>query len=139
MPNKLDTLDPHFRKKVDVFLAALKEAGIDVAVVCCRRAIAEQNALYAKGRTAPGEVVTNARGGSSPHNFGQAVDVCPVRKGQLWWNANDATWKRIAEIGSGCGLTPGYYFKTIHDAPHFEDPGWRIVQAAWKRGEVHVA
>jgi len=39
------------------------------------RSCAEQNALYAQGRTAPGRKVTNAQCGQSNHNFGIAVDV----------------------------------------------------------------
>lgn len=38
------------------------------------RTYAEQDALYAKGRTAPGPKVTNARAGYSNHNFGIAGD-----------------------------------------------------------------
>lgn len=38
------------------------------------RTYAEQDALYAKGRTAPGPKVTNARGGYSNHNFAVAGD-----------------------------------------------------------------
>jgi hypothetical protein len=36
------------------------------------RTIAEQDALYAQGRTKPGKKVTNAKGGQSYHNFGLA-------------------------------------------------------------------
>lgn len=39
------------------------------------RTFAEQDALYAQGRTKPGRIVTNARGGDSYHNYGMAVDV----------------------------------------------------------------
>ena len=39
------------------------------------RTIAEQDALYAKGRTTPGKKVTNAKGGQSVHNYGFAVDT----------------------------------------------------------------
>lgn len=38
------------------------------------RTFAEQNALYAQGRTTPGAIVTYARGGQSFHNFGLAFD-----------------------------------------------------------------
>lgn len=48
--------------------------------VACRfshtlRTNAEQNELYAKGRTKPGSIVTYAKGGQSYHNFGLAVDI----------------------------------------------------------------
>jgi len=138
--SKLDTLEPEFREKVDKFLAALKSANIPVAVVCGRRTIAEQNALFAKGRKSPGPVVTNAKGGSSPHNFGLAVDICPLTSaGHCDWNAPFATWQKIGMIGKECGLIWGGEFKSLHDLPHYEDPNWRQVQAAWKRKEIEIA
>lgn len=39
------------------------------------RTFAEQNALFAQGRTKPGKIVTNARGGLSYHNYGLAIDI----------------------------------------------------------------
>lgn len=60
-------------------LLALKkhyqEKGIDVRIICGTRTYAEQDALYAQGRTKPGQIVTKAKGGQSNHNFGVAVDV----------------------------------------------------------------
>lgn len=38
------------------------------------RSVEEQNGLFAQGRTKPGKIVTNAKGGQSLHNFGCAVD-----------------------------------------------------------------
>ncbi len=52
-----------------------QEKGIEVKYISGTRTYAEQDALYAKGRTAPGPIVTKAKGGESNHNFGIAVDV----------------------------------------------------------------
>ena len=49
--------------------------GIQIKVISATRTFAEQDALFAKGRTAPGSIVTNAQGGFSNHNFGLAFDV----------------------------------------------------------------
>lgn len=137
---KLDTLAPEFKAKVEVLLKKLKAANIPVAVVCGRRTIAEQNALFAKGRTTPGPVVTNAKGGSSPHNFGLAVDLCPVNSaGHCNWNAPESVWHDMGMIGKACGLAWGGEFKSIHDMPHFEDPNWRQVQVKWKLKEIQIA
>jgi len=48
--------------------------------VMCRfshtlRTNAEQNELYAQGRTKSGKVVTFAKGGQSMHNYGLAIDI----------------------------------------------------------------
>ena len=47
------------------------------------RTFAEQDALYAQGRTKPGAKVTNAKGGQSIHNYGLAVDIYPVINGKI--------------------------------------------------------
>jgi peptidoglycan L-alanyl-D-glutamate endopeptidase CwlK len=62
--NLLIELKKHFQEK-----------GIECKYISGTRTYAEQDALYAKGRTAPGPIVTKARGGESNHNFGIAVDV----------------------------------------------------------------
>jgi peptidoglycan L-alanyl-D-glutamate endopeptidase CwlK len=137
---KLDTLDPGFKPKAVNLIARLRQLAINVLPVQCRRTIAEQNGLYAKGRTAPGAKVTNAKGGQSPHNFGMAVDLYPVGKnGQLWWNAPDSVWRFMAGQARIAGLVPGYYFKSIHDPPHVEDPGWRTIQKLWRAGKIKIA
>lgn len=136
---KIDTLEPDFREKVILFIARLKQEGIEVVAASGRRTMAEQNALYAQGRTKPGSIVTRAKGGSSPHNFGLAVDVCPVKNGKLDWNAPDALWKKIADIGIDMGFIAGYYFRSIKDAPHFEDPNWKAIQALWRAGKITVS
>lgn len=137
---KLDSLEPPFRTKVEVYIARMKQKGITLCPVQCRRTIAEQNALYAKGRTAPGAKVTNAKGGQSPHNFGLAVDLCPVgRNGNLWWTAPNALMRQLADEAKPSGLVPGYYFHSIHDPDHFEDPDWRTRRTAWLKGKIMVA
>lgn len=42
------------------------------------RTFAEQDGIYAQGRTKPGPVVTYARAGQSYHNYGLAIDVVLV-------------------------------------------------------------
>jgi peptidoglycan L-alanyl-D-glutamate endopeptidase CwlK len=75
----IDTLNSKVRSVFTNCLVALKkhfqERGIAVRYIAGTRTYAEQDALYAKGRTAPGPIVTKARGGQSLHNFGIAVDV----------------------------------------------------------------
>jgi peptidoglycan L-alanyl-D-glutamate endopeptidase CwlK len=52
-----------------------QEKGLECKYISGTRTYEEQAAIYAKGRTAPGPIVTKARGGESNHNFGIAVDV----------------------------------------------------------------
>lgn len=137
---RLDSLEPTFREKVIELLHRTEEAtGRDWSISDGRRTISQQNALYAQGRTKPGKVVTNAKGGQSAHNFGLAADLWPLKNRDFDWSANQSVFKIMADIAQEMGLTAGFYFKSIHDAPHVEDPSWKDMQAAWRRGEVQVA
>ena len=75
----IETLQPAVRSVFTNCLVALKkhfqERGIAVRYISGTRTYAQQDALYAQGRTKPGPIVTKARGGESNHNFGIAVDV----------------------------------------------------------------
>lgn len=138
--SRLDDLEATFKSLAEQFLAKLEESGIKVSVTSGRRTIAQQNQLYAQGRTLKGDIVTNAKGGQSPHNFGMAIDVCPYDdNGRLWWNAPKSVWLQIGIVGKECGLIWGGDFKSITDFPHFEATNWREVQAAWKAGKIEVA
>lgn len=81
------------------------------------RTFAEQDALYAQGRTAPGKIVTNAKGGQSYHNYGLAIDVVEIKSGQAIWNTN---WSEISKIGIRNGFEWGGNFKGFIDKPHFQ-------------------
>lgn len=56
------------------------------------RTFAEQDALYAQGRSKPGKVVTWARGGQSYHNYGLAVDIV------LIIDTKEASWNTVADF-----------------------------------------
>ena len=64
--------------------AQLEARGLEVVITSGYRSWAEQDVLYGKGRTSPGQIVTRARGGKSRHNYGQAVDIQVRRPGQEW-------------------------------------------------------
>ncbi len=75
----IQTLVPEAQQVFRDFLIALNEnfmtLEINAVVICGTRTYAEQDVLYAKGRTIKGKIVTNARGGYSYHNFGIAIDI----------------------------------------------------------------
>src|SRR5690606_22511724 len=80
------TLDP---KAVTIFRPFIKEAkeiaasyGCEYIGISGHRTWAEQDALYAQGRTKPGSIVTNAKGGQSNHNFGIAMDFGVFKDGK---------------------------------------------------------
>lgn len=103
--------------------------GVPIVITQGLRSITEQDALYAQGRTKPGAIVTNARGGYSFHNFGVAIDfalLMPDGKAVSWdmkrdGNANGrADWYEVVDEAKALGFTWGGDWKSFVDNPHFE-------------------
>lgn len=104
------------------------QAGLSILVTQGLRTFAEQDALYAKGRTsAPiGKryLVTNARGGQSWHNFGLAFDIVVLdAMGKFDWDASHPGWRKAAGLGKSVGLEWGGDWKAFKDLPHFQYTG----------------
>ena len=53
---------PVLQCKAAELIRKCAEKGLSIAIGECYRTVEEQDALYAKGRTEPGEIVTNVRG-----------------------------------------------------------------------------
>jgi peptidoglycan L-alanyl-D-glutamate endopeptidase CwlK len=97
--------------------------GIYLRITQGLRTSAQQDALYTMGRTVPGKIVTEARGGYSAHNFGYALDAVPndatVPNWEPDWNSIDPRWNKVLSLASQCGLAEGAQWRTFPDAPHF--------------------
>lgn len=127
----LQSLHPDVRDAFTQFLVEARELvakhGLDYKAICGTRSWEEQEALYAKGRTVPGRIVTNAPPGSSMHNFGLAID-CGVFKGKVYMDDGTVADKKTADlmhkhVSTLCTkhkLRWGGNFKKLYDAPHFE-------------------
>ena len=134
--DRINLLHPKLKedalKIYDEIVAALNGSAI------CRfthtlRTFAEQDALYAQGRTKAGAKVTNARGGQSYHNFGMAIDIVLLvdkdKNGTYetasWDIKTDfdgdskADWMEIVAIFKRYGFEAGIDWKFV-DAPHFQ-------------------
>lgn len=100
------------------------DEGIYVLITDGYRSNAEQDELYAQGRTKPGNIVTNAKGGQSNHNKGIAVDYCLTNKEgtAAYWTVN-ADWKRVAAIAKSKGFAWGGDWTNFKDNPHLEYTG----------------
>jgi peptidoglycan L-alanyl-D-glutamate endopeptidase CwlK len=115
----LATLTTHAQRKAREWLRKCLEAGINVKIICGTRTYEEQAELYAKGRTAPGKKVTNARPGYSWHNFGVAWDfVVFDAAGQPQWDS--LLMERCGRIGEDLGLEWGGSWKSFKDKPHLQ-------------------
>lgn len=97
------------------------QAGVAVLITQGLRTWQEQDELYAQGRSQPGKIVTNARGGQSWHNFGLAFDIVVLDSlGKAEWNTAHPGWKEAARIGKSLGLEWGGDWTTFKDLPHFQ-------------------
>lgn len=125
---RLAKVHPELTARIRRAASTLSAQGITIEVVQGLRTYAEQNALYAQGRTKPGKKVTNAKGGASNHNFGLAVDVCPFVSGKPNWDASQGTWDKIGDAGKAEGLEWGGDWSSLIDLPHLQIPGLSIAQ-----------
>ena len=119
----LDDLVPAARNRIEDFLALCKHDGIDLLVTSTYRDMESQNALYAQGRTTPGNIVTNAKAGDSFHNWRCAVDVVPLVNGKPDWDGSHPVWKQIGELGKQAGLEWAGEWKSFKELAHFQYTG----------------
>ena len=99
----LSDLNPKVAALCSEFINRCKVEGIDIIITSTYRDSESQNALYAQGRTVPGNKVTNAKGGQSFHNWKVAFDFCPIVNGKAMWN-DLALFTKCGEIAEGIGL-----------------------------------
>lgn len=117
------TLLPEVQPYARALVTKADADGITIKVISGLRTYDEQNDLYAQGRTKPGRIVTNARGGFSNHNFGIAFDV-GVFEGSQYLDESPK-YKAVGVLGTDLGLEWGGNWKTIQDEPHFQlRPKW---------------
>ncbi|WP_042201842.1 M15 family metallopeptidase [Paenibacillus camerounensis] len=103
--------------------------GVPIIITQGYRSKAEQDGLYAQGRTKPGGIVTNARGGYSYHNYGLAVDfalLLPDGYSASWDMKRDgdkdgiADWQEVAQQAKALGFEWGGDWTSFKDYPHFQ-------------------
>jgi peptidoglycan LD-endopeptidase CwlK len=117
------TLLPEVRPMARALVQKSAAAGVQIKVISGLRTYAEQDALYAKGRTEPGKKITNARGGYSNHNFGIAFDI-GVFSGTKYL-ADSPKYKAVGVLGRDLGLEWGGNWTSIADEPHYQlRPAW---------------
>jgi hypothetical protein len=156
--NKLSTLEQPVALLAARFLSDLRNRHdhnfdseyLELRVAYGYRTVAEQNVLYQQGRTTPGPIVTNAKGGSSFHNYKLAFDISlhPRKKGRYAFSYNKGKvvfvkpgglleeapeYDLIGVIGKSYGLSWGGDWTSPRDRPHYQ---WRTllsIKAALKK------
>lgn len=120
MARNIKDLHPRLQEAVE----KLKEKFPDIGIGECVRTVAEQDALYAKGRTKPGKKVTNAKGStySSQHQWGIAVDFFYNKKGEEFSDRD--YFRKVGAYAKSIGLGWGGDWKNPVDMPHLYLPDW---------------
>lgn len=136
----IEHLHPNLQSLCRAFLHRCEEAGLNVIITCTYRTNAEQEQLYALGRTVKshigpfkarfplGRTVTKARAGQSAHNFSiagvpaaKAFDIGVLVNGKYDDSGMHPDWQAAGKIGMALGLkwygAPGSPFREL---PHFE-------------------
>ena len=150
--DRTNLLHPSIRKEVMDTITSIENnkfpPTVKIRIVQGLRTIEEQNALFAQGRTKPGSIVTNAKGGNSYHNYGLAFDfVLMYDKDNngtyeaLSWDINydfdkDGVkdWQEVVTPFKTLSYTWGGDFKSITDSPHLEKSfgfNWRNLLAKY--------
>lgn len=122
-------LHPTLREKITRILKGMEALGWKMIITDGVRTTEEQVALYAKGRTTVGPVVTNCDGVIKksnhqvhPDGFGHAVDCCFLdSKGLPTWD-HTYPWKLYGEAVKASGLVWGGSWVSLADLPHAELP-----------------
>jgi peptidoglycan LD-endopeptidase CwlK len=122
------TLHPKIRQDVVDAVLAVHALNVELRITYGLRTFAEQDALYAKGRTQPGAIVTNAKGGQSYHNYGLALDFCLRHKdGTVSWSMHEDLnkdgiddWHNVVNMFKSKGFEWGGEWQSIKDNPHFQ-------------------
>jgi len=133
--NSLGTLaEPVQKMARSLLYHARSDLGLDVRVIQGTRTYAEQDALYAQGRTTPGSRVTNSSGGYSFHNFGVAFDV-GLFSGRAYIEGGSG-YINVGHLGERIGLEWGGRWRRFQDMPHFQYPGLslNVVRARFEQG-----
>lgn len=135
--SRVAILHPTLRAQVKQIIEAAEAkfpANMAIRVVQGLRTFEEQNGLYAQGRSKPGKIVTNAKGGQSLHNYGLAIDFAIIHDKdgngsfeELSWDTNldfdkdrQADWDEVTSSFEAAGWEWGGKWRTFKDLPHVQ-------------------
>jgi peptidoglycan hydrolase-like protein with peptidoglycan-binding domain len=131
MVKSLEGLNPFVKAQAQKLLvnANKRLTNYKMIITEAYRSKAEQDKLFAQGRSTPGDRVTNARGGQSMHNYGLAIDFAlatPDGKKAVWDTQSDfdrdgkADWMEVVEEAKKLGFSWGGDWRGFVDNPHFQ-------------------
>lgn len=132
--NDKKALHPELQQKLSELDNLCRKNGLEIKITECLRSVAEQDALYAQGRTKPGNKVTNAKGSSysSQHQWGIAADFCR-NDGTGAFNTAGNFFEKIGSMAKSIGLGWGGDWKSPVDRPHLYLPQWGSTASVLKQ------
>lgn len=133
MGRDITKLHPRLQEKIAELKRLCEEKGLPLGIGECYRTVAEQDALYAQGRTTAGAIVTNGKGSSygSQHQWGIAVDFFRNIKGKEYSDLN--FFSEVAKLAKGIGLDWGGDWVSFKDRPHLYLPDWGATTSVLKK------
>ncbi|ANY67747.1 hypothetical protein BBD42_15690 [Paenibacillus sp. BIHB 4019] len=126
---RLSGLLPVVKAAAEALIERSYKRGVPIVITQGLRTYAEQDALYAQGRTKAGSIVTNARAGYSYHNFGVAIDFSLLSEDgrSVYWDTKRdadkdgiADWNEVVAEAKALGFAWGGDWTSFKDYPHFE-------------------
>ena len=135
----LIALHPVVARKLADALVVCHGKNLNVYLFEGMRLPERQDFLYESGRTLPGKIITNAKGGSSFHQYGLAGDlVFKDEHGHWSW---DGDYEAVGKIMTAAGFEWGKSFKGFPELDHFQmvwgldiEEAIRLHQKAGMRG-----
>ena len=123
----IDDLHPAIARGCREWIRRMAKSGfVDVGISATYRDKAQQDWLFAQGRSRPGNIVTNARGGQSIHNYRLAFDFFRNVPGQAFADSSPkerAFWDTGGRIWEELGGVWGGSWRGFIDRPHCEFTG----------------
>lgn len=121
-------LHPVVRERSSQLIQQAAVKGIVMVITDDFRSAEDQDRLYEQGRTVAGNIVTNARGGESFHNFGLAIDFAIKTPSEevIWdmqYDGNQngkSDWTEVVEMAKALGFEWGGDWAQFKDYPHLQ-------------------
>lgn len=121
-------LHPLVEEKKNILLNQAAAIDINLIITEELRSFQEQDNLYARGRTTPGNIVTHARAGETYHNYGLAIDYALINEnGDYIWDTTydgnhngKADWFEVADLAKDLGFEWGGDWQNFKDYPHLQ-------------------
>ncbi len=120
--SRLTGLHPQMIQRYTQIDSLLDANGVFIRLTDGLRTFAQQAADYARGRTTPGNRITDAPPGHSWHQYGMAFDCCVLLNGGVDYDITTPQWKKIYALAPTCGLFCGINFPAgmKGDDDHFQ-------------------